>query len=295
VTDRNLRGFPNIPRLPWRSPTSTPDQVWPLRPAATGNAVARSSGRRRPRIPPAAVNISLPPVVTGRILPRPLVIFSVRPFRGLRGDTRFSAADSISQATVVLWHATCISRERRKKHSQSDDGSVNFVDRSAKTVAGDCGRSFRRGGTGGKPFQVFVRGCGSNHGAARNGYRKRTRVRVACGVTIRPRGVGILSSHGHFGRSVVGRLFFPVVHEPVREDLLRRGHLTSGPGFPAALTTSSVGFERMSAHADRTVRATRPHSAVVTRAAFVPDTPAGVSGGWNRRTRPDPRTRLRTV
>jgi hypothetical protein len=266
-----------------------------MRPAARGDAVSSCSGWRRPRIPPGTVDISLPPVVIGRILPRPPVIFSVRPSRGLRGNARFSAATSIRQAATVVWHARCTFRGGRKKHSQSDDGSVNFVDRSAKMAVGDCGSSFRRGSTGRKPSQVFVRVCGSNHGAARNGYRKRTRVRVACGVTIRPRGVGILSSHGHFGRSVVARSFFPVVHEPVREDLLRRGHLTSGPGFPAALTTLSVGFERMSADADRTVWATRPHSAVVTRAAFIPDTPAGVSGGWDRRTRPDPRTRLRTV
>lgn len=240
---------------------------------------------------PATVDISIPPVVTGHILPRPSVILSVSPSGGLSGDTCFQAAELIQRMNNVVWHATCISRDCSKKDSQSDERSVNFIDRSAKTAEGDRRRSFRRG-SGERRF--FGQRCSLNHGAARNGYRKRTRVRVACGVTIRPRGVGIFSSHGHFGRSVVGK-FLPVVHEPVREDRLRRGPFFSGPGLPAALTTFSVGFERMSADADRTVRATRLHSAVVTRAAFLSGTPAGVSGGWRRRTRPDPRTRLRTV
>lgn len=241
---------------------------------------------------PATVDISIPPVVTGHILPRPPVILSVSPSGGLSGDTCFQAAESIQRMKNGVWHATCISRKCSKKDSQSDEGSVNFLHRSAKTAEGDRRRSFRRG-SGERRF--FGQRCGLNHGAARNGYRKRTRVRVACGVTIRPRGVGIFSSHGHFGRSVVGRFLPPVVHEPVREDCLRRGPFFSGPGLPTALTTFSVGFERMSADADRTVRATRLHSAVVTRAAFLSETPAGVSGGWRRRTRPDPRTRLRTV
>jgi hypothetical protein len=240
----------------------------------------------------AAVDISHPPVVTGHILPRPPVIFSADPTGRSRDDSGFHAAESIRLTRRGVWHTTCFSMGSSKKNSQSDDESVNFVDRSAKTAAGDRGRAFRRS-SGDR--MVFGRDWCSNHGVARNGYRKRTRVRVACGVTIRPRGVGILSSHGQFGRLVVGRFLPLVVPEPVREELLRRRHLTSGPGLPAALTTRSVGFVRMSADADRTVRATRLNSAVVTRAASPPGTSAGVSGGWRRRTRPDPRTRLRTV
>ena len=190
-------------------------------------------------------------------------------------------------------HGTCIVGEMLKKSSQSSLGSVNSGDRSAKSVPDIRGRWMRRGGVeqGGT-----WRRCGWNHGAARNGYRKRTRVRVACGVTIRPRGVGTLSSHGHFGRSVDGSFLPPVVLLPVREDLLRRGHLSRGPGLPAAtLTGSTVGFVRMSALADSMSWATRLRRAVVTRATSVPAHPAGLSGGWTRRTRPDPRTRLLQV
>ena len=177
--------------------------------------------------------------------------------------------------------------------ARSTPGSVNSGDRSAKSVPDIRSRWMRRGGVeqGGS-----WRRCGWNHGAARNGYRKRTRVRVACGVTIRPRGVGTFSSHGHFGRSVDGSFLPSVVYLPVREEPLRRGHLSRGPGLPAAaLTVSTVGFVRMSALADSTSWATRLRRAVVTRATSTPAHPAGLSGGWTRRTRPDRRMRLQQV
>ncbi len=246
-----------------------------------------------PELARRTVEISHPPAVTGLILPRSSVIFSANPLPGISPECGFSAVTPADSLAVTVRHATCFSLGVSKNHSQSAPGSVNFGDRSAKTATGNRGRAFWRGGVG----RTLSGGrCGWNHGAARNGYRKRTRVRVACGVTIRPRGVGIFSSHGHFGRSVVGGFLFAIVLEPVREESLRRGLLSSGAGVPAAaLTTSFVGFVRMPAQAGRTVQATRRHSAVVNRATSVPEPSVGMSGGWRRRTRPDPRMRLRPV
>ena len=233
------------------------------------------------------------PASTTPILTRHSVNLSVTTAPGLPREPVNQPPAPIPSRIDGIWHGTCIVLETLKKSSQSSHGSVNSGDRSAKSVPDIRNRWMRRGGVeqGGS-----WRRCGWNHGAARNGYRKRTRVRVACGVTIRPRGVGILSSHGHIGRSVGGLFGSFVVLQPHSEALLRREHLSSGPGLPtAALTGSHVGFVRMSAPADSIERATRHLSAVVNRAASVPAQPVGMSGGWTRRTRPDPRTRLRTV
>jgi hypothetical protein len=162
-----------------------------------------------------------------------------------------------------------------------------------RSSAFSCGRQAGRG-VGGTARSGRRRG--RDLGAARDGYRKRTRVRVACGGAIRPRGVGTHASHGHFGRSVVGsRCFPPVVlrSERRREPCVR--HLSRGPGLPAAALTTfrHFGFVRLSALADRTVRATRLAGPVVNRAASLPAPTVGSSRGWRRRTRPGPRTRLR--
>lgn len=239
------------------------------------------------------VEISSPPAPTSQIVPRPPVNSSVTPFRASCMGVRLPAARLILSPARPVRHATCFLRAVSKKHSHAVSGSVNSAHRSAKPDAGHRTPAFRRG-SGSRDFPVSR--CGRNHGAAGNGYRKRTRVRVACGVTIRPRGVGIPSSHGHFGRLVGGWFLSLVVPEPVREEPLRRRHLARGPGLPAAaLTVSPVGFVRMSAVADRTARATRPRSAVVNRAAFAPAPTGGSSTSWRRRTTPDPRMRLRPV
>jgi hypothetical protein len=217
----------------------------------------------------------------------------VSPDPGLPRDTVNQPPVPSCRRISGFRHGTCIVGETLKKSSQSSLGSVNSGDRSAKSVSDIRDRWMRRGGVeqGGS-----WRRRGWNHSAARNGYRKRTRVRVACGVTIRPRGVGTFSSHGHIGRSVDGSFLPPVVSLPVREEPLRWGHLSRGPGLPtAALTVSTVGFVRMSALADSTSWATRLRRAVVTRATSAPAHPAGLSGGWARRTRPDRRMRLQQV
>lgn len=234
-----------------------------------------------------------PPAPTAALLPRHPVNLSVHQACGTAPVAANEPPLPSEWQTTAVRHGTCIVWGALKKSSRSMSGSVNSGHRSAKPAPGFRGRSMRRcDGRQGSSW----RGCGWNHGAARNGYRKRTRVRVACGVTIRPRGVGTLSSHGHFGRSVDGSFLPPVVLLPVREDLLRRGHLSRGPGLPAAaLTASTVGFVRMSALADSMSGATRLRPAVVTRATSAPAHPAGLSGGWTRRTRPDPRMRLLQV
>jgi len=243
--------------------------------------------------PPPDCSFFHPPASTASLLPRHPVNLSVNQAPGTALDAANQPPVPREWRTSGVRHGTCIALEALKKSSQSLSGSVNSGHRSAKPVPGFRGRSMRR--CDGRQVLSW-RGRSWNHGAARNGYRKRTRVRVACGVTIRPRGVGTLSSHGHFGRSVDGSFLPPVVLLPVREDLLRRGHLSRGPGLPAAtLTGSTVGFVRMSALADSMSWATRLRRAVVTRATSVPAHPAGLSGGWTRRTRPDPRTRLLQV
>jgi hypothetical protein len=250
-------------------------------------------GLRLPALNRRDCRFFLPACAIDPILSPASVISAVSPSVGFSGDAAFSAVDAALAERPCVRHATCLVPSRHRERSQTRAGSVNSDGRSAKTVAGDRGGSWWRCAA---DRTGSVRQHGWNHGAAGYGYRKRTRVRVACGGAIRPRGVGILLSHGHFGRLVVGRFSSPVVLEPTREGSLRRGHPSRGARLPAAaLTTSPVGFVRMSASADRAARATRPSSAVVTRAAPVPAPSVGMSGGWRERTRPDPRTRLRRV
>jgi hypothetical protein len=192
-------------------------------------------------------------------------------------------------------HATCMWIGVVEKVSGPPAGRVDFIHRTVRTAASDRG-------------QTAVRGVGDassgrqrrwNLGAVRNGHRKRTRVRVACGDAIRPRGVGTHSSHGHLGRSVVGSRFSlpPVVLSSERRREPRGRHLARGPGLPAATLTPSppVGFVRMPAPAGRTASATRRRSPAVNRVTFLPAPTVGLSRGCRRRTRPDPRTRLRSV
>ena len=202
-------------------------------------------------------------------------------------------------------HATCMTPVFLEKDSHSLHESVNFSNRRAKAVQGnhqtlavDSRRSAER--------RTAERKSGWNHGAARNGNRKRTRVRVACGGGIRPRGLGHQPIHGHFGLSVVGReTFSPVVHLPACEFRVRQRHFSRGSGLLAALTSRDIrlvsrdvrfarssAYERQPAH-HQTVWATRPAGCTVIRAASVlkglPERPvAGRSAH-----QPSPRTRLR--
>ena len=200
---------------------------------------------------------------------------------GMKGSEYFSAHR----------HATCIRTVRIEKDSRTIPESVNSRVSVAKPRLPTETRS-RRSGGGGRARCTSRRGW--NQGAAGYGCRKRTHVREACGGTIRFRGVGIIFSHGHPGRSV-GRFrsSLPVVQRLPGGYPSLRSPFSRGPGLLAALTTRDVGFVRMPAPAGRTASATRRRSPVVNRAVPIPATTVGTSGGWMGRTRTGPRTRLR--
>ena len=202
----------------------------------------------------------------------------------LFGDEPASSRISLASAdSSRQWHTKCTRCPPAKKVSLSAHGSVNFSPAAAKSSSHQRDRwSGRRG---------------LIHGAAGNGHRKRTRVRVACGDAIRSGGVGILSSHGHFGRSIARRESLPhVVLEPVGGPPCRRRPTPRGSRLPAAaLTIPPVRSARMSAPADRTAPATRRRSPAVICATSFPGTSAGMSGGWWRRILPDPCTRLHGI
>ena len=202
----------------------------------------------------------------------------------------------------LIWtrdrHATCMTPVFLEKDSHSLHESVDFCHRRAKVVQGkqkslaaESRRVAKRCTTG--------RRSGWNHGAARNGNRKRTRVRVACGGGIRPRGLGHQPIHGHFGLSVVGwESFSPVVHQPACELRVRQRHFSRGPGLLAALTARTTSVARLSAYArqpahHQTVWATRPAGCTVIRAASVLKDPPERPAAGRKAHQPSPRTRLR--
>jgi len=209
----------------------------------------------------------------------------------------FAAARRRCDSSPHTRHETCLDRNSVEEGSRPRGESVDFFHRFAKP------RSTLGGGSRASSASRRSRGAASfgwNRGAVGCGHCKRTRVREACGGAIRLSGGGIHSSHGHFGRSIVGCGFrvgqesgFSVVEQPSRDD--RGRHFSRGTGVPAAaLTRPSFWFVRMSAPADRTASATRRRSPVVNRATSMPAS-AGMSCGWWRRTRPGPRTRLRSA
>ena len=215
--------------------------------------------------------------------------------RGCASRTGFSTRRKHVVDFRRFRHAECSLSGVMEKDSQPVSGGVNFLHRPATPAACDRGGPTGRGVCG---CSTSDHRCSRDQGAARNGYRKRTRVRVACGGAIRPRGVGTHASHGHFGRSVVGSRFFPpVVLRPDRRRQPCGRHLARGSRLPAAALTTfrHPGLMRPSAPADRIAQATRPGSPVVNRATSVPAPTVGTSRGWRRRTRPDPRKRLRQV
>lgn len=207
-------------------------------------------------------------------------------------------------------HATCMPSVFLEKDSHSLFESVDFSGGRA-TVSRRCEHStnIRSRSAAPRCSASSQRGAvqsGWNHGAARNGNRKRTRVRVACGGGIRPLGLGHQPIHGHFGLSVVGREHLsPVVHLPACELRVRQRHFSRGPGLLAALTTrvstrarhdsdrapTSSSQRRLAHHP--TAWATRPGGATVISAASVlkcrTERPAAGKGAHQ----PSPRTRLR--
>ena len=181
----------------------------------------------------------------------------MNPSRGPRPQARVAAA----AATLVFVrsrHGTCLVLGREKKNSLSTHGSVNFSPCAAKPDAWRHGRP-----------------AGTNDS------------------------IGLLpqetnSTHGHSGRSVVPAAHPwwcaspPVVFRPVCEAVLQQRPLSLGPGLLAALTPRSPAAERISAHANRTSRATRLPGPTMTRAASFPCVPVGLSDSRERRTPPQP-------
>jgi len=284
----NLRGLPNIPtvRGPSGDPAVDPAASRRLRREFSASArvdrgawpgrnfrLSGSAARRPPACPAAATPMN--PGAEGRFQPSgrwlPGSPLGCRPPRHERCN-RTPAFENNSRAALP-----CV-----------DSGG-----RGRSTAGGVQGR-FPERCVADRPAR---RRRGWKHSAARNGRRKRTRVRVACGGAIRPHGVGTLSSHGHFGRSVgLQSSLCQVVFQPPGDTIGRGGRPSRGSGLPAAaLTCPAVGFVRMPEDSGTTAVATRPGSPVVTRAASIPDHLAGSSGGGMRRTRSAPRTRLRAA
>ena len=202
----------------------------------------------------------------------------------------------------LIWtrdrHATCMPSVFLEKDSHSLHESVNFCHRRAKVVRGKQ-KSLAAGSRRAAKRCTTERRSGWNHGAVRNGNRKRTRVRVACGGGIRPRGLGHQPIHGHFGLSVVGReILSPIVHQPGCELRVRQRHFSCGPGLLAALTARTTSIARLSAcerqpaH-HQTVWATRPAGCTVIRAASVLKDPPERPAAGRKAHQPSPRTRLR--
>jgi len=217
--------------------------------------------------------------------------------RGPRQQTGHARTPGGFSGFPGLRHATCLSAVFLEKDSHSCRHGVHWANRWAETDT--SGRKRPADST----HQAAVRRdsdwhAGRIHGAARNGNRKRTRVRVACGGGIRPRGLGHQSIHGHFGLSVVDRGCVPVVLQPVRDVVPRgtpgQGRFSRGPGLLAALIRGTPRRARPSAHLQADCTGDAPVRLLLDPCCLCPPTPSGTSGGRKRRTPPGPRTRLRS-
>ena len=226
----------------------------------------------------------------------PLIAVSEPPRRLQRAG--FPAGHHGWPRLAVVRHTTCMPSVFLEKDSHSLHESVDFSKRRETVARGKQKSQATRS-------RSTVARCtaeppsGLNHGAARNGNRKRTRVRVACGGGIRPRGLGHQPIHGHFGLSVVDReTLSPVVHKPACELRVRQRHFSRGPGLLAALTPRTTSFARLSAYErqpahHQTVWATRPAGCTVISAASVLKEPPERPAAGRKAHQPSPRTRLR--
>ena len=261
----------------------------------------------RPAVDRSAKN-TIPSFFCSRFVPRvvipamnPLLIAVPETSRSEPLRAGFAVGRSAAGKKSLYRHATCISAVFIEKDSQSLHESVDFRRRRAKVASDSRKERDSLAIRSRLPVErpAARRQVRWNHGAARNGNRKRTRVRVACGGGIRPRGLGHQPIHGHFGLSVVLRGMVPhVVHQPACEFRIRQRHLSRGAGLLAALMTRDTNPARTSPLERRPARkqigwATRLAGCNVIRAATVltslPERPAAGRGGHN----PSPRTRLR--
>jgi len=203
-------------------------------------------------------------------------------------------------------HESCVPEVFLEKHSHSPRERVDFFFSRAAVVRGTLTTAISAARLA-ACRRIAARTAGWIQGAARSGNRKRTRVRVACGGGIRPRGLGRQPIHGHLGLSVVGGdQVSPVVLRPACELRVCQRHFSRGPGLLAALkpgfpsvppgTRPAARATARTAAGDQwTVGATRPGGSVVIRAASLPtclpERPAAGRGAHPT----GPRTRLRNA
>lgn len=182
----------------------------------------------------------------------------MNPFRGRLRSACLLAVPGASVESASARHAMCIFSPREKNFSRPVRRSVNFFSRAAKP----------------EPWRHDRPACMDDS----FGFFPQE----------------INSTYGHFGRSVVSAVpvhrhaAFSVVIRPVCEAVLPQRPLSLGPGVRAALTTHSATADRIPAHANRIMRATRPRGSAMRRAASFPRALAGMSGSRERRTQPWP-------
>ena len=283
--NRILRGLPNIPKL-------------------TGFQYSLSGSVGQAGIGPPCKKYHPTAFLPAPFVPQ-VVIHSMnasliavpKPARGLLRAGLTAGCRSLLKSSRDR-HATCMPSVFLEKDSHFFHESVNFFQHRATAVQGNQ-KSLTTRSRLLAARRTTEPQSGWNHGAARNGNRKRTRVRVACGGGIRPRGLGHQPIHGQFGLSVVGReILSPIVHQPGCELRVRQRHLSRGPGLLAALMPRDTAVAWTSAYERRpadhqAVWATRPAGCTVIGAASVltcpPERPAAGRGAHH----PSPRTRLR--
>ena len=237
--------------------------------------------------------------------PSPIAAVATRPLAGMflvfhsaAGEARGTTIHESGWLRSVDRHATCMRPVFLEKNSHSTIESVDFFASQGRAMFvvqyGGIDRPRRSAGRLHVVRSTDGDSC-RNRSAARNGNRKRTRVRVACGGDIRPRGLGHQPIHGHLGLSVVGRESFPpVVHLPACECRVRQRHFSRGPGLLAALTARDTSVVWMSAREHQAIRATRPDGLAIRRAASLRQGPPERPAAGGSAHPPSPRTRLRT-
>jgi hypothetical protein len=187
-----------------------------------------------------------------------IVIASMNPFRGRLASACLPAVPDASFDSASTRHAMCFSPNREKNFSRPVRRSVDFFSPTAKPDPWRHGRPVNRDDS----FGSFLQ---ENN-----------------------------STHGHSGRPVVPaavprRHAAPsVVIRPFCEAVLPQRPIVFGPGVRAALTQHPSTADRIPAHANRIMRATRPRDSAMRRAASCPTVLAGMSGGRERRTQPWP-------
>jgi hypothetical protein len=220
---------------------------------------------------------------TARCFARQVVTSSMHAPRGPRQQTGPARTPAGFSGFPGVRYATCFSAVFLEKDSHSCRNRVHWANRWAETDT--SGRKRPADPT----RQAAVRRdsdwhAGRIHSAARNGNRKRTRVRVACGGGIRPRGLGHQPIHGHLGLPVVDRETLPhVVLEPAR-DPVPKGisgprHFSRGPGLLAALIRVTPDCARLSAHLQSDCPGDAPERLLLDPCRLSPPAPSGTSGG----------------